>query len=278
MIRKILLLLFALTSLMANAQIDKILGRWITVDDKSGIEKSIVLIFKATDGKYYGRIEKLLEEKYAGALCIPCEGADHNKPVEGLTIIRGMTLEDGVLKGGKVLAGIVQPETAVGQSEHAALVRIRSGQQRGPGRRTGRTAVERLPEERPLPGECRKIRGIHGKAAGRNATSGVVGVQIDDVFHASRSVVQAPAMRGIGIGSVSIRACRNSPRVRQCCWSVVMNRMFFAEGDFSINAHFPQQCLYFLPLPQGQGSLRPGAPAARRSPEASCSNRSMVWE
>ena len=67
-------------------------------------------------------------------------------------------------------------------------------------------------EERPLPGECRKIRGIHGKAAGRNATSGVVGVQIDDVFHASRSVVQAPAMRGIGIGSVSIRACRNSSR------------------------------------------------------------------
>lgn len=103
MIRNILLLIFALTSLMTNAQIDKILGRWITVDDKNGIEKSIVLIFKATDGKYYGRIEKLLEEKYAGALCIPCEGADHNKPVEGLTIIRGMTLEDGILKGGKVL-------------------------------------------------------------------------------------------------------------------------------------------------------------------------------
>jgi hypothetical protein len=24
-----------------------------------------------------------------------------------------------------------------------------------------------------------------------------------------------------------------------------------------ITSHFPQQCLYFLPLPQGQGSLRP---------------------
>ena len=73
--------------------------------NKSGIEKSIVLIFKATDGKYYGRIEKLLEEKYAGALCIPCEGADHNKPVEGLTIIRGMTLEDGVLKDVRFMGG-----------------------------------------------------------------------------------------------------------------------------------------------------------------------------
>ncbi len=103
MIRKSLLLLFALLSLSANAQIDRILGRWITVDDKSGIEKSVVHIFKAADELYYGRIERLLEEKYAGALCTPCEGEDHNKPVEGLIIIRSMTCEDGVLKGGKVL-------------------------------------------------------------------------------------------------------------------------------------------------------------------------------
>ena len=45
--------------MLGFAQADKIVGKWKTIDDKDGSEKSIVNIFKATNGKYYGKIEKL---------------------------------------------------------------------------------------------------------------------------------------------------------------------------------------------------------------------------
>lgn len=32
-----------------------------------------------------------------------CEGVDKDKPVEGMLIIRGMKMEDGILKDGKIL-------------------------------------------------------------------------------------------------------------------------------------------------------------------------------
>lgn len=48
-------------SVSGFSQIDKIVGKWKTIDDEDGKAKSIVLIFKATNGKYYGKIEKLLK-------------------------------------------------------------------------------------------------------------------------------------------------------------------------------------------------------------------------
>ena len=59
---KRILLSFALLaafSLAGFAQADKIIGKWKTIDDKDGSAKSIVHIFKAINGKYYGKIEKL---------------------------------------------------------------------------------------------------------------------------------------------------------------------------------------------------------------------------
>lgn len=81
----------------------QLLGEWKTIDDKTKIEKSIVKIFKATDGFYYGKIERLLEDKYKGAVCIPCTGAEKDKPVEGMIIIKKMKLEGEKLTGGQVL-------------------------------------------------------------------------------------------------------------------------------------------------------------------------------
>lgn len=84
------------------AQISQILGDWQTVDDKTGEHFSIVRIFKATDGLYYGKITKMLVGP-SDVVCTACEGDDHNKPLEGLIIIRGMHEENGELRGGKVL-------------------------------------------------------------------------------------------------------------------------------------------------------------------------------
>ncbi|MFT3754293.1 MAG: DUF2147 domain-containing protein [Paludibacter sp.] len=83
------------------AQADKIVGRWKTIDDKDGSEKSIVLIFKATNGKYYGTIEKLF--KNPNGICSECEGANKNKPNLGLRIINNLVEIDGKLTGGTIL-------------------------------------------------------------------------------------------------------------------------------------------------------------------------------
>ena len=80
-----------------------ILGDWITVDDNTGEQKSVVSIYQAENGKYYGKIIQLFQLDPATAVCKECTGADHNQPIVGLTIIRDMQLIDGELRNGKVL-------------------------------------------------------------------------------------------------------------------------------------------------------------------------------
>ena len=103
--KRILLLACTMTCLLtASAQVNQILGDWKTVDDKTGEHRSVVHIFKATDGLYYGKIAQLLVGD-PDAKCTKCEGADHNKPVVGLVIIRGMKYdaEKNQLVDGQVL-------------------------------------------------------------------------------------------------------------------------------------------------------------------------------
>ncbi len=92
-------LLFSVTLFAQNP----LLGEWITVDDATGEQKSIVRIYQADNGKYYGTIIQLLDENGETAVCTECTGDDHNKPIVGLTIIRDMQLKDNELRGGKVL-------------------------------------------------------------------------------------------------------------------------------------------------------------------------------
>jgi len=94
-------LLIACASVVCMAQ-NAIVGEWVTVDDQTGDKMSVVSIYKGTDGLYYGKVQQLLVGP-KDAVCVECEGDDHNKPVEGLVIIRGMKMEDGELRGGKVL-------------------------------------------------------------------------------------------------------------------------------------------------------------------------------
>ncbi len=85
------------------AQNKSVLGKWITVDAKSGKELSVVNIYKGENGKYYGQIVQMLIPGEEDDLCVNCKGADHNKPILGMIIIRDMVLKDGELSGGKVL-------------------------------------------------------------------------------------------------------------------------------------------------------------------------------
>lgn len=99
--KKLLFTLFLACAAFCSAQ-NSIVGDWVTVDDQSGEKLSIVSIYKGTDGLYYGKVQQILKGP-KDPVCVKCEGEDHNKPVQGLVIIRGMKMEDGELRGGKVL-------------------------------------------------------------------------------------------------------------------------------------------------------------------------------
>ena len=101
--RKLIFGLLMLAAISANAQVNKILGDWKTVDDKTGEQRSVVTIYKGLDGLYYGKISKMLMYTELDLKCDQCKGEDYNAPIEGLVIIRGMHAEDGQLVGGKVL-------------------------------------------------------------------------------------------------------------------------------------------------------------------------------
>ena len=101
--RKLIFGLLMLAAISVNAQVNKILGDWKTVDDKTGEQRSVVTIYKGSDGLYYGKISKMLMYTELDLKCDQCKGEDYNAPIEGLVIIRGMHAEDGQLVGGKVL-------------------------------------------------------------------------------------------------------------------------------------------------------------------------------
>lgn len=102
--KTLLMAAMALFAICASAQINQILGDWKTVDDKTGQNYSIIRIYKGSNGKYYGKIAKMLVDLPAGyEVCTKCTGDDYNAPLEGLVIIRDMEEKDGELVGGRVL-------------------------------------------------------------------------------------------------------------------------------------------------------------------------------
>jgi uncharacterized protein (DUF2147 family) len=87
-------------SLPMNAQ--DILGHWKTIDDETGVEKSIVEIYKK-DGKIYGKIVQIFDKSKRNLPCKFCEGEDYNKPILGLEIIKGMEkVNEDVYKNGTI--------------------------------------------------------------------------------------------------------------------------------------------------------------------------------
>ncbi len=92
-----------------SAQAQEVTGKWKTIDDKTGIAKSIVEIYPQ-NGKLYGKILQILEKGKEDKICIECEGANKDQPVKGMIIINalsedGDTWEDGTIldpESGKV--------------------------------------------------------------------------------------------------------------------------------------------------------------------------------
>jgi uncharacterized protein (DUF2147 family) len=94
----ILFLLFF--SITMNSQ--SIVGKWKTIDDETGEAKSIVELFLKS-GKMYAKVVEVLDVANKNSLCQKCSGEDKNKPILGLTIIKGLSKEGAEYTSGEIL-------------------------------------------------------------------------------------------------------------------------------------------------------------------------------
>ncbi|MFK2905179.1 DUF2147 domain-containing protein [Dyella ginsengisoli] len=87
----------------AFAATDTPVGTWKTIDDKTHQPKSIVEITE-NNGELQAKVVKVLNsDEGPNPICKKCDGARKNQPVEGMTIMWGVTKDDDVWDGGKIL-------------------------------------------------------------------------------------------------------------------------------------------------------------------------------
>ena len=80
-------------------------GIWKTVDDKTGEVKSEVQLYEQ-GGKLFGKITALTDptdKQGKPRICSDCKGADKDKPIVGLVIVKALSLSKDRYKGGTIL-------------------------------------------------------------------------------------------------------------------------------------------------------------------------------
>ena len=99
--KRLTFILVLFCSFSAFSQVSNIVGNWKTIDDKTGEAKSVVSIYKAADGKYYGKIEKIF--KNPDNKCVKCKDENKDQPILGMVIITDMKEKGDKLDGGFIL-------------------------------------------------------------------------------------------------------------------------------------------------------------------------------
>lgn len=75
-------------------------GEWYTVDDRTGVEKAIISVYKE-NGKLHGKLKKVLVDD--AECCVECDGAVYGTPYEGLMIFENLELNSNNEYKGKSL-------------------------------------------------------------------------------------------------------------------------------------------------------------------------------
>jgi uncharacterized protein (DUF2147 family) len=97
--KKVLLtFVLSLFGVLSFAQIE---GKWKTIDDETKQAKSVVEIYKKSDGQYYGKVSQLLI-KPADPNCSSCKDDRKGKPILGMEIIKGLKKEGDEFTGGTI--------------------------------------------------------------------------------------------------------------------------------------------------------------------------------
>jgi uncharacterized protein (DUF2147 family) len=104
----IILSVILIVTLLAfsNVQAQDIVGRWKTIDDETGKEKSIVNIYMQ-DGKYFGKIDTLFREpdEDPDPVCDKCPPEDprYNKKLVGMVILENLEKDGDEWDDGSIL-------------------------------------------------------------------------------------------------------------------------------------------------------------------------------
>ncbi len=79
-------------------------GKWVTIDDKTGKKKSVVRLYKE-NGKLYGKIIYLFPEegREENPVCDKCTDDRKNKPLIGLQVVRDLKWNGKEWEGGTVI-------------------------------------------------------------------------------------------------------------------------------------------------------------------------------
>ncbi len=105
------LMVLSVASVCAKAPV----GKWITVDDKTGQKRSEVFLSLAQD-ELSGRIIAVYKQAGDTGICQSCPGEFKDKPIENLKFLWGLKeSKDGSWDGGKIL----DPKT--GKIYHARM-------------------------------------------------------------------------------------------------------------------------------------------------------------
>lgn len=99
--KQLITLLFCIT-VMTSMQSQSVIGKWKTIDDATGEAKSIVEVFSKS-GKIYAKVVDILDPATKNNLCKQCSGEDKNKPIIGLTIIKGLSKDGSEYNSGEIL-------------------------------------------------------------------------------------------------------------------------------------------------------------------------------
>ncbi len=84
-----------------SVQSQGIFGKWKTVDDETGANKSIVEIYKR-NGKVFGKVIEILKPFDEKTLCQNCEGDYKDKPILGFEIIKDLEKDGEYYKHGTI--------------------------------------------------------------------------------------------------------------------------------------------------------------------------------
>jgi uncharacterized protein (DUF2147 family) len=96
------ILIYAIGFLFGNfVSSQEVYGEWKTIDDNTGLAKSIVEVYEK-NGKVFGRIKKILKEDKRDVRCVYCKGDQKNQKVEGMLILKDLSKDKDKYDGGTV--------------------------------------------------------------------------------------------------------------------------------------------------------------------------------
>ena len=98
----ILLILAVLSVSVSYGQKNGVTGKWRVIDDQTSKAVSIIEIYES-QGKIYGKILEILNPKDRNKTCSNCEGADKDKPILGLVVMKGLEKDGDEYTNGHIL-------------------------------------------------------------------------------------------------------------------------------------------------------------------------------